>query len=73
MPWPVNLVLKKKETCLFGTDTNKCHIIMSLIVFPSENETCDAQTITVINCESYHNHNIFQNINNIFFFYIVQP
>lgn len=58
--------------CLFGTDANKCHIVMIFIVFFfSENKDCDAKILIPTNRESYHNHNICQSNHNMIFLTIL--
>ena len=56
MPWPTTLFSPDRNP-VFGTDDDKCHI-MILIVFFSENESCDAKMTIPTNGESYHNHNM---------------
>lgn len=43
MHWPADLAPQMWENiCLFGTDPNKCHIMIAFFP-PSENEDCDVK------------------------------
>jgi len=56
---------------MFGTNTNKYHIMIVILFLFSENENCDTKVIIHAKRESYRNRNICQINRNIISFFTI--